>query len=104
LLAVVIDADNVEVVPVDTLEGESAVADRAAVDAAYRGCRLRQECAQRVLPVSHDLAEAGGAAALCEAAARHDAAHKEGELVADAEGQPVRPALERRFSCGGGFG
>ena len=43
LLTVVIDAGNVEVVPVDALEGEGAVADRAAVDAAYRGCRLGQE-------------------------------------------------------------
>jgi hypothetical protein len=95
LLTVVIDAGNVEVVPVDALERESAAADRAAVDAAYRGCGLREECAQRALPGSDDLAEAGQAAALYEAAARHDAAHKEGELVADAEGQPVRPAPEQ---------
>jgi hypothetical protein len=45
--------------------------------------------AQRVLPGQHDLAEAWRkAAALREGAARHDAAHEQGELVADAEGHP----------------
>jgi hypothetical protein len=52
LLAVEVDADDVEVIPVDALERGRAVADRAAVDAAYRCCGLSEECAQCFLPDS----------------------------------------------------
>ena len=75
-LAVKVDADDIEVAPVDALEWKRAVTDRAAVHAAYRGCGVSEERTECLLFGQHDRAEARHTGPLRVIAAGSDATRR----------------------------